>query len=221
MNAIQLSKLERDLQLFLANTPVKLPEKIIRKPRACAEAFEELLKENFEDILGSRGTNYEPSTRAKSTADLSFTDTYNNYCAVDIKTHCLGKWGMPNIISYKKLAKLYDNDSNIFYVLLVEYEISHGRTNVTKCTIVPIEHLSWDCLAVQGTLGQVQIKNAERVIIQPTARPAWMAQFSKTVLSSIDTKVASLKKERVNFEALETKWKNKLEVPRDMIYNHI
>jgi len=191
------------------------------KPRACAEAFEELLKDSFQAILGDRGTNYEPSTRAKSTADLSFTDTYGNYCAVDIKTHCLGKWGMPNVISYKKLAKFYSDTTNIFYVLLVEYEVSQGRIQVTKCTMVPIEHLSWECLAVQGTLGQIQIKNAEKVIIKPTDRTTWMSKFCSVSLSSIKTKISSLHKEYAHFETLKSDWENKLEVPRELIYNDI
>ena len=207
MNDRLLDSLNVRLQEFLSSNAILIPSNLAIKPRACAEAFEELLKSGFSEILGTDGTNYQPSTRAKATADLSFTGNDGKYYAVDIKTHCMGKWGMPNLISYKKLDRFYENDDNNFLVLLIDYNVVDGEVTVESSRILPIECLSWDCLAVQGTLGQIQIKNAEKICVEQTPRKVWLTQFQNNVISGITIKQRSLLKELEYF-------KNKLEVPQ-------
>ena len=194
-----LTKLKNRIDSFLESSELNISSNIVNKPRAVAEAFEEHIKSNFERILENDGTNYQPSTRAKATADLSFEDFEGNYYAIDIKTHCLGKWGMPNVISYKKLDKFYEHDTNNFVVLLVEYSILNNKVTVERASLVPIEHLSWTCLAVQGTLGQIQIKNAEKIVVDPIDREIWLREFYNQVLHGIALKRSSLLKEQDYF----------------------
>jgi|10_taG_2_1085330.scaffolds.fasta_scaffold00527_11 hypothetical protein len=206
---VQLKQIEERVKSFLELNSVTLPSSVIKKPRAVAEAFESLLLDNFESILGDLGTNCKPSVTAKATADVSYIDSSGKHIAVDIKTHCMGKWGMPNLISYKKLAKLYDDDDNVFVVLLIDYKITGNCARIVDVIFTPIENLSWDCLAIQGTLGQVQIKNAEKIVMNDIDRDAWMTEFCSQAAYGIETKMSSLALELQLFEALYRHWEEK------------
>ena len=179
MNKKLLRSLNDKVKGFIKNHQLDIPPNLAIKPRAVGEAYEELMQDNFEELLGTDGRKYEKATRAKATADFSFYGNDGKYYAVDVKTHCIGKWGMPNLISYKKLNKFYSDSNNTFLILLIDYEVDHGGNVVpNNIKLVPIEWISWDCLAVQGTLGQIQIKNAEIVYPYGLDRDEWIEEFN-------------------------------------------
>lgn len=204
MNKNLLRSLNDKVKSFIKNHQLQVPPNLAIKPRAVGEAYEELMQDNFEELLGTDGQKYEKATRAKATADFSFYDNDGKYYAVDVKTHCIGKWGMPNLISYKKLNKFYKDSNNTFLILLIDYHVSdEGNVVPNNVKLVPIEWISWDCLAVQGTLGQIQIKNAELVYPYGMSREEWIENFHINVRSSICRKMQLLKKELEIFETYE------------------
>lgn len=204
MNKNLLRSLNDKVKSFIKNHKLQVPPNLAIKPRAVGEAYEELMQDNFEELLGTDGQKYEKATRAKATADFSFYDNDGKYYAVDVKTHCIGKWGMPNLISYKKLNKFYKDSNNTFLILLIDYHVSdEGNVVPNNVKLVPIEWISWDCLAVQGTLGQIQIKNAELVYPYGMSREEWIENFHINVRSSICRKMQLLKKELEIFETYE------------------
>jgi hypothetical protein len=201
MNKNLLRSLNDKVKSFIKNHQLQVPPNLAIKPRAVGEAYEELMQDNFEELLGTDGQKYEKATRAKATADFSFYGNDGKYYAVDVKTHCIGKWGMPNLISYKKLDKFYRDSNNTFLVLLIDYEVTNeGNVVPNNVKLVPIEWISWDCLAVQGTLGQIQIKNAELVYPYGLSREEWIENFHINVRSSIHRKIRLLEKELEFFE---------------------
>ena len=201
MNKNLLRSLNDKVKSFIKNHQLQVPPNLAIKPRAVGEAYEELMQDNFEELLGTDGQKYEKATRAKATADFSFYGNDGKYYAVDVKTHCIGKWGMPNLISYKKLNKFYEDSNNTFLVLLIDYQVTdEGNVVPNNVKLVPIEWISWDCLAVQGTLGQIQIKNAELVYPYGLSRKEWIEDFHINVRSSICRKMRLLEKELQFFE---------------------
>ena len=201
MNKTLLRSLNDKVKSFIKSHRLDVPPNLAVKPRAVGEAYEELMQDNFEELLGTDGQKYEKATRAKATADFSFYGNDGKYYAVDVKTHCIGKWGMPNLISYKKLDKFYRDSNNTFLVLLIDYEVTdEGNVVPNNVKLVPIEWISWDCLAVQGTLGQIQIKNAELVYPYGLSREEWIENFHINVRSSIHRKIRLLEKELEFFE---------------------
>ena len=201
MNKTLLRSLNDKVKSFIKSHRLDVPPNLAVKPRAVGEAYEELMQDNFEELLGTDGQKYEKATRAKATADFSFYGNDGKYYAVDVKTHCIGKWGMPNLISYKKLDKFYRDSNNTFLVLLIDYEVTNeGNVIPNNVKLVPIEWISWDCLAVQGTLGQIQIKNAELVYPYGLSREEWIENFHINVRSSIHRKIRLLEKELEFFE---------------------
>lgn len=190
-----LRSLNDKVKSFIKDTKLDIAPNLAIKPRAVGEAYEELMQDNFEQLLGTDGHSYEKATRAKATADFSFYGNDDKYYAIDVKTHCVGKWGMPNLISYKKLRKLYSDPNNTFLVLLIEYRSEEGKVIPGNVKLVPIEWISWDCLAVQGTLGQIQIKNAEIVYPYGLDRQDWLQEFNINVNDCILRKMQLLEKE--------------------------
>ena len=201
MNKNLLRSLNDKVKSFIKSHQLDVPPNLAIKPRAVGEAYEELMQDNFEELLGTDGQKYEKATRAKATADFSFYGNDGKYYAVDVKTHCIGKWGMPNLISYKKLNKFYKDSNNTFLILLIDYQVTdEGNVVPNNVKLVPIEWISWDCLAVQGTLGQIQIKNAELVYPYGLSREEWIEDFHVNVHSSICRKIRLLEKELEFFE---------------------
>ena len=110
-------------------------------------------------------------------ADLAFTDIYNNYIIVDVKTHNLDtSFNMPNLTSVERLARFYEDDSNYFSVMIIEYAKKNNFFFVSNIFFIPIEFLNWDCLTI-GALGwgQIQIANANTIHINTEqTRKSWM-----------------------------------------------
>jgi len=114
-------------------------------------------------------------------ADLAFVDQDDLYYIVNVKTHRLDtKFNMPNLTSVERLARFYDDDTNYYVVLMIEYNIiSNTSIQVEKVHFVPIEFLSWKCLTI-GALGwgQIQIANANNIIINHRySRKKWILEM--------------------------------------------
>ena len=76
---------------------------------------------------------------------------------------------MPNLISVRRLARFYENDTNTYLLLIVEYELTPAGLHYTGCHFYPIEHIRWECLTL-GALGwgQIQIANANHILFDTT-----------------------------------------------------
>jgi len=118
--------LEIHIKRFLNNQKNFLSESTVKSTRAVGDTIQDILSENFQDILGKDlCTNYSSDFARRAMADLAFQDKDDFYYVIDVKTHRLStKFNMPNLTSVNRLARFYEDDKNFFVVLMVSYEIN-------------------------------------------------------------------------------------------------
>lgn len=193
---------QETLYRILKDAKLKIDPKLANHQRACAELIEEFVQDNLIRCIPNTIKSYEEAKTAKALADISCYDEEDNYYAFDVKTHNVAKWGMPNIVSYKKLDKFYKESKNFFVLILVNYSVdSDGIISPDdKLTVCLIESIPWKFLTVQGTLGQIQIINSNKYSVLPAPfRPAWMDEFYHEVQIGIRKKIFLLEKELNKF----------------------
>ena len=182
----------------LKDENLSIDPKLANHPRACAELIETFVQENLYDCIPDQISFYKRATTAKALADVSCYDEEGFYYAFDVKTHNTLKWAMPNLVSYKRLDKFYKETTNVFVIIIINYTVDDkGIIGPSQVSIGPIENIPWEYLAVQGTLGQIQIINADRYGMHPydVNRLQWMDGFYEHVRIGIKKKMQLLHKE--------------------------
>jgi len=204
--------LQKKIVVFLNNQPDFLSSRTINSPRAVGDAVENILVEHFGQVLGQLSKDYSSSFARRAMADLAFTDKDDFYYVVDVKTHRLDtKFNMPNITSVQRLARFYEDDSNYFVVLKVDYKIQKTRAVIEKATFVPIEFLSWDCLTI-GALGwgQIQIANSNFVrIIARNSRKKWMLELCNSLFEFYPREIEKISDRVAYFKEVKKFWEKK------------
>lgn len=182
----------------------------LSSPRAVGDAVQDFLgaslPECFPDGVIDR---VESGFERRSMADIAFYDRQGNYYVVDVKTHNRNThFNMPNLISIQRLAKFYENDTNHFLILMVEYETSEAGVHYTDCHFVPIEHFSWKCLTI-GALGwgQIQIANSNLLITDLSQnRRDWMLQLCDTVKAFYEAEIGKINIRSTWFGEVRRRW---------------
>lgn len=189
-----------------------LSEYTVNSPCAVGDAIQSLLEKQFGQILGDVAKNYSSDFARRAMADIAFEDTYENYYLVDVKTHRLNtSFNMPNLTSVERIARLYEDDKNVFSILWVSYDIQELHVEVKGVQFFPIEALSWDCLTI-GALGwgQIQIANANKIILNPDyTRKTWMLNLCDHVLSFYPREIAKIQERIIHFERIRAKWESR------------
>ena len=169
--------------------------------RAVGDAIESILGDSFEGILGDLCKDYSATFARRAMADLAFTDFDDFYYMVDVKTHRTDtKFNMPNLTSVRRLARLYEDDTNYFVLLMASYHLEAMQAIITGVKFVPIEFLGWDCLTV-GALGwgQIQIANSNNVTVNPGySRKKWMLELCDVLFSFYPKEIAKIT-DRIGF----------------------
>ncbi|WP_153724003.1 hypothetical protein [Heliorestis convoluta] len=182
-----------------------LSSQTINSPRSIGDSLQDILSDEFQAILGDKCKDFSTSVTRRSLEDLKFTDTEGYTHWVDVKTHNLDtKFSMPNLISVKRLAELYKEDSNYFALLLIDYKVQQGKLEVTKVMFFPIEFLSWESMSI-GALGwgQLQITDSNRVkILDQNCREKWIGEFKTNVLRFYRNEMNKIGQRVTYFEAL-------------------
>lgn len=207
-------QIERNI-LGLMNGHVDfMSETTASSPRASGDAIQEILCENFEDLLGEHCGQYSDQFARRAMADFAFTDPDGLYYVVDVKTHRLDThFNMPNLTSVERLTRFYEDDKNFFVVLNVAYEVNGTALKIRKVHFVPIEYLSWDCLTI-GALGwgQIQIANSNNIIVNTKAtRREWMLEFCNTILDFYPKEILKIDKRIQHFNKTKEFWAKKVD----------
>lgn len=192
-----------------------MSEKTLRSTRASGDAIQELISENLEAVLGNRCKEYSPSFARRSMADIAFVDKQDFYCLVDVKTHREGMdFNMPNLTSVRRLSNLYEDDTNIFAVLIVRYELKKRAVKALEVNFAPIEFLDWSCLTI-GALGwgQIQIADSNKLKINPVfSRKKWMIKLCDKLLYFYPEEISKIEEREREFEEVREKWKKRKDV---------
>lgn len=208
----EYKKIEKKIQNFLNSQTDFLSPRTINSPRAVGDAIQDLLAENFDEILGDLSLNYSSDFARRAMADLAFNDKDGNYYVVDVKTHRLdSSFNMPNLTSVERLARFYEDDKNYFVVLKTDYKVQKTKIVIDKVNFVPIEFLDWDCLTL-GALGwgQIQIANSNNVsVIANNSRKKWMLELCDSLFEFYPREIEKINERISYFDRVRKYWRNK------------
>ena len=189
-----------------------LSTRTINSPRAVGDAIEGIIAENFQVILGDVIKEYSSSFARRAMADLAFTDKNGFYYVVDVKTHRLDtKFNMPNLTSVERLSRFYEEDTNYFSLLKVNYRVKETRIVIKHVTFAPIEFFGWNCLTI-GALGwgQIQIANANIVnIIPKNSRKKWMLELCDILLEFYPKEIGKINGRISYFRKIRKYWERR------------
>jgi len=204
--------IERKIKSLLNEQKDFLSARTVNSPRAVGDAVENIIVENFKGILGNLSGEYSSTFARRAMADMAFTDKNGYYYVVDVKTHRLDtKFNMPNLTSVERLTRFYEEDSNYFCILKIDYGITDTKAGIKRVTFVPIEFLNWECLTI-GALGwgQIQIANANFVkITASNSRKQWMLQLCDTMLEFYPREMGKINDRIAYFRRVKKIWEDK------------
>ncbi len=201
-----------EIKRFLNKQNEFLSSSTINSPRAVGDAIENILVENFGEILGNLSKGYSAQFARRAMADIAFADKDDFYYVVDVKTHRLDtQFSMPNLTSVERLSRFYEDDNNYFTILKTDYRAEDLKVIVDKVTFVPIEFLSWNCLTL-GALGwgQIQIANANVVTVLPgNKRKNWMLDMCANLLDFYPKEILKINERMNYFKKVKRYWQDK------------
>lgn len=203
------------LQLLISRGQHLVSKRSLNSTRAIGDAVQEFLSDKNGLRLclpKAELKSFENGFERRSMEDMAFYDVKDRYYAVDCKTHNLSTaFNMPNLISVRRLANFYKNDTNTFCILIVEYDIEDDSIRYKKCHLKPIEAFSWDCLTI-GALGwgQIQLANANNLVYNKTVdRKEWMIQLCDNLESFYDEEIGNIGERKQWFKDIKEFWVNK------------
>jgi len=203
------------LKDHINSVPEFLSAQTARSTRAAGDAIEGLIAEKFDSLLGDWCKEYSSSFARRAMADLAFKDKEDFYCVVDVKTHRENtKFNMPNLTSVERLSRFYEDDKNVFALIMVKYSLDGNQVLVTEVCFAPIEFLDWDCLTV-GALGwgQIQIANSNRIIVNDGfSRKQWMLTLCETMLEFYPKEILKTQGRIGRFENVKSYWEQKEDI---------
>ena len=200
---------------YINSSPEFLSQQTAGSTRAVGDALESLLAEKFDTFLGDWCAEYSNDFARRAMVDLAFTDNEGFYTVVDVKTHREDtKFNMPNLTSVERLARFYESDSNIFFLILIRYAIQGTKVTATEVTFTPIEFLSWECLTV-GALGwgQIQIANSNNIkMVDGYSRKKWMLELCDTLFEFYPKEIQKIQERVGRFEDVKAHWESREDV---------
>ena len=209
----------KSLMKHINEAPDFLSDKTARSTRAVGDAIEGLIADKFDTFLGDWCKEYSSSFARRAMADVAFKDKEDFYCVVDVKTHREDtKFNMPNLTSVERLSRFYEDDANVFALIMVKYRLEEHVVIATEVIFLPIEFLDWDCLTV-GALGwgQIQIADSNRIILNDGySRRDWMLNFCDVMLQFYPKEILKTKDRICRFEDVKAYW-----VQKEDIWRHV
>lgn len=184
-------------------------------PRAAGDAIQSLIERKFENAIGGWCAEYSASFARRAMADLAFTDKENFYCIVDVKTHRIDtSFNMPALVSVERLTRFYEDDKNIFAIMMVKYKVVGTQVKVQNIVFCPIEFLDWNCLTI-GALGwgQIQIANSNSITINHgQSRKNWMLALCDCLQRFYPNEIAKIQNRIARFDEVKCYWKDKPDI---------
>jgi hypothetical protein len=200
--------IEQRTAALLQRSPELLSEHTAESTRAVGDAVQAFLSRHFEQSLGELARSYQTDFARRAMADIAFEDQDGMYYLVDIKTHRLDtRFNMPNLTSVERLTRLYEDDRNVFALLIVDYTVIDNALQIAAVRFFPIEFLAWECLTI-GALGwgQTQITDANRLVLQKQSRRTWMLSLCEHVLRFYPREIAKINERIAHFERVQRAW---------------
>ena len=186
-------------------------------PRAVGDTLQTIVSEELEIFLGDWSIDYSSVFARRAMADVAFEDKQGLYNIIDVKTHRINSdFNMPALTSIQRLSRLYEDDQNIFSIMMIEYEVKE-KLIVKRILFYPIDFFCWKCLTI-GALGwgQIQIKDSNNIIINKCySRKKWMISLCDLALEFYYNEMHKIISERISsFEKNKQFWEMKEDIWR-------
>ncbi|MCS6872258.1 MAG: hypothetical protein RML95_01640 [Anaerolineae bacterium] len=201
-------RVERETLLLLSQAPTLLSTHTLESPRAVGDAVQAFLGVHFEQALGNLASRYQADFARRAMADIAFEGSDGMYYIVDVKTRRHNtRFNMPNLTSVERLARLYEDDRNVFALLLVDYAIAGTLLHSEQVRFFPIEFISWECLTI-GALGwgQIQIANVSHLVVQMQSRRTWMLTLCERLLQFYPREIDKIVQRMAHFKEVQQAW---------------
>ena len=203
------------IKRHINSAPDFLSDQTSKSTRAAGDAIEGLIAERFDTFLGEWCKEYSSNFARRAMADIAFKDKEDFYCIVDVKTHREDtKFNMPNLTSVERLSRFYEDDMNIFSLIMVKYVVEENRARATEVSFGPIEFLSWDCLTV-GALGwgQIQIANSNFIRMNHGySRKKWMLNLCEIMFDFYPKEIQKIQERIGRFQEVKRHWEQKTDI---------
>ena len=205
------------IKQFVNSAKDFIPAKTTRNPEIVGFTLKFLLSNTFKGLLDKWCDEYHNAGKSEypNMADLAFTDLEGFYSAIRLNSHKLGTDSdKVNLLSVERLMQFYESDTNVFAVMVINYEVNKTFLEVSDVVFVPIEFLNWKCLNINAfNSGNIQIANSENILLDiKKSRKQWMLQMFDTVMD-IDSHNNFETKEKVQeFERGREYWENKEDI---------
>jgi len=200
---------------YLNSVPDYLSTQTSGSTRAVGDAIQALIAEKFGTFLGDWCSEYSATFARRAMADVAFKDKEGFYCIVDVKTHREDtSFNMPNLTSVERLSRFYEDDNNIFSLLMVRYALTDNQVVVTHVHFEPIEFLSWDCLTI-GALGwgQIQIANSNHIAInEGCSRKEWMLSLCNIMMEFYPKEIGKIHERMERFTEIKNWWHSREDI---------
>ncbi|AFZ43774.1 hypothetical protein PCC7418_1588 [Halothece sp. PCC 7418] len=203
------------IKTYINSAPDFLSRATSKSTRAAGDAIESLIAERFDTFLGEWCKEYSSNFARRAMADVAFKDQEGFYCVVDVKTHREDtKFNMPNLTSVERLTRFYEDNMNIFALIMVKYTVQENRVRATEVSFSPIEFLDWNCLTV-GALGwgQIQISNSNFIQVNHGySRKQWMLTLCETMFEFYPKEIQKIQERMGRFQELKESWEQKPDI---------
>jgi hypothetical protein len=204
-----------NLKQYINDAQDFMTEQTASSTRAVGDAIEGLIAAKFDTFLGDWCEEYSADFARRAMADVAFRDKEGFYCVVDVKTHREDtKFNMPNLTSVARLSRFYEDDRNVFSLIMVKYRLEGNTVVANDVIFSPIEFIDWNCLTV-GALGwgQIQLSNSNRIIENyGYSRKNWMLSLCDIMLQFYPKEILKINDRVKRFENVRAHWEQKEDV---------
>lgn len=102
----------------------------------------------IEELIANKYGKSTTTTTRKAIGDFMLADDH----AVNVKSNNVAKQNYsPNLISIKKMHKWVFEERKKLSFIFVDYEEKKDKLRIlNKPKLIPIEHISWDCLSIEA-----------------------------------------------------------------------
>jgi len=160
--------------------------------RGIGDLIEETVKHSYRIAAENSGLSWTDAPTVRTIQDFSI----GNKTMYDVKATDLDRdFSMPNLISAKRLSRLYaDAESELRYVFVLYREVD-GKKEVVEFEERLIESIPWECLAIQNLgEGQIQLVGKSPLPHYEGTREEWMAELHVKMVDYLERTIEKMKK---------------------------
>lgn len=164
--------------------------------RGIGDLIEERIKQSYKEDAESRGVSWSDAPTVRSIQDFSIGKS----TMYDVKATDLDReFSMPNLISAKRLDRLYADPSAELRYVFVSYKEVDGQKEIVESEERLIESIPWDCLAIQNLgEGQIQLIGKSPLPHYEGTREEWLAELRVHMVDYLERTIEKMKK-RINY----------------------